>query len=190
MEDIKKLYALYWLKDIYRVSPVGNRKESVAEHCWSSLLLADYFLEKIEDVSFRREKVYDLLIYHDLIELETWDIPIHDSKHGKYKKENEMIALPDLIKKIPRKIKNKFEKLHYEFEENSTLEAKFANAVDKLDAMIQCLYDKELFVENNYTEGTLRKKKQKYMEVFPEIEEMYETLIDYYSVNWYLEEGN
>ena len=44
MEEIHKLRKIYALKDVARDAQVGNRKESSAEHTWSTLMLADYFL--------------------------------------------------------------------------------------------------------------------------------------------------
>jgi hypothetical protein len=48
-----------------------------------------------------------------------------------------MIKISD---EIPTQLKEKYISLFHEFEEKISLEARFANAVEKLDAEIQCIY--------------------------------------------------
>ena len=48
MEELKQLSHLYNLKQVHRQTSAGNRKESVADHVYSSLILALYFLNKIK----------------------------------------------------------------------------------------------------------------------------------------------
>jgi putative hydrolases of HD superfamily len=70
MEIIKRLNKIYELKSVYRFTSVDDRKESVAEHSWSSLILADYFMTTM-DIELDKIKVYELIMYHDLAEIET-----------------------------------------------------------------------------------------------------------------------
>lgn len=72
MDELQRIRKLYKLKSVYRDSSVGNRKESSAEHSWSCLMLADYFIEKM-NLKIDRIKVYELLMYHDLVEIEAGD---------------------------------------------------------------------------------------------------------------------
>lgn len=80
METINKLRKFYHLKNVDRDAVVGKRKESSAEHSWSTLILADYFLNIMNDKSLNRLKVYELLLYHDIVEIESGDIPIHHTE--------------------------------------------------------------------------------------------------------------
>jgi len=91
MTDLKKLRKFYELKNIQRTNSVGNRKESPAEHSWSSLILADYFLTR-SNMKLDRLKVYELLMYHDVVEIECGDICISKEKERENKKENEKQA--------------------------------------------------------------------------------------------------
>ena len=61
MEDLQKLRKLYHLKNVERANTVKDRKESSAEHSWSCLILADYFLTKMQNHHLDRLKVYELL---------------------------------------------------------------------------------------------------------------------------------
>lgn len=69
MEDYKKVLVLYQLKAVYRACDVDDRKESSAEHSWGCMILADYFLSKMK-LKLDRTKVMDILLYHDLVEVE------------------------------------------------------------------------------------------------------------------------
>ncbi|MDO8656853.1 MAG: hypothetical protein Q7K45_06455 [Nanoarchaeota archaeon] len=46
--NIHQLRKFYELKNVERTAKVGSRKESPAEHTWSALILADYFLSTME----------------------------------------------------------------------------------------------------------------------------------------------
>lgn len=58
MEDIHKLRVFNRLKTVYRRNSVGNRKESSAEHSWSCLILADFFLSSEFFIS-QKSKFFD-----------------------------------------------------------------------------------------------------------------------------------
>jgi hypothetical protein len=82
-----------------------NRKETTAEHIYSSQKLADYFIFSIKEFSsLDRLKVYDLLLYHDDIEIETEDTCISDSIKRKTKDDEEISSLPILSSKYPTHI--------------------------------------------------------------------------------------
>lgn len=188
-EEIKKIWELYWLKDIYRSCRIWNRKESVAEHCWSAMLLVEYFIWKISK-KVDKKRVFELLIYHDVIEIETWDVPIHELENHKSKRDKELASMKKLLEKFPNNIKDSYLSLHEEYEMNETIESKFAHAIDKLDPLIHCLYDKDMFHKYEYTEEIIRNNKQKHMEEFPEILDIYEQILKYMRENWYFLNSN
>ena len=138
MESINQLRKLYRLKHIERMNTVLNRKESSAEHSWSCMILADYFLNLMEgrkkkgkSMIIDRLKVYELLMYHDVIEIEAGDVPIHHVKERENKKEKEQKAFAIIKEDFPEALKEKFAKLFQEFEEQKTVEARFARAIDR-----------------------------------------------------------
>lgn len=75
MQTILQIKKLYELKHVLRDNHVRNRIESVAEHSRSALILADYFLSTLQ-LDVDRLRVYELLMYHDVVEIETGDIPV------------------------------------------------------------------------------------------------------------------
>lgn len=185
MEEIIKLRKLYGLKRVYRANSVENRKESSAEHSWSCLILADYFLN-ITDIKLNRLKVYELLMYHDVVEIESGDTPMHKSKERENQSEREQKALNKLKNEIPKELKTKFVNLFNEFEENKTKEAKFAWAIDKLDAEIHELDYKEDW--KGWTEKFLRHEKERYFKEFPKLKQAFEKIVIYASENGYFDQ--
>jgi len=75
MKEINAFRILNGLKSAYRLNKVGERRESAAEHSWSCLLLADPFLSSCEE-PLDRLKVYELLLYHDVVEIIVGDSPL------------------------------------------------------------------------------------------------------------------
>ena len=110
MIEINKLRKLYQLKNVERVGRVKERQESPAEHSWSSLILADYVINNFK-IDIDRLKVFELLMYHDVVEIEAGDVAIHHEKERENKREEEEKAFQILKKDFPLALKDKFEQL-------------------------------------------------------------------------------
>ena len=102
MEEIFKLYNLFKLKEIERRGRVRGRQESAAEHVYGCLVLAEYFLPKVQQ-KLDTLKVLRMLVYHDLAEIEAGDTFILDKEKIKTQKEREADAAKILRDKIPQK---------------------------------------------------------------------------------------
>ena len=119
MNELEKLYEFYKLKTIKRETEIENnnrRKESSAEHSWSCLILADYFLEQMSKLKLNKLKIYELLIYHDIVEIETGDTGLHKKEERKSKKEIEKKGAKILSKRLPNILSKRFLKLFNEYE--------------------------------------------------------------------------
>ncbi len=184
-KDFFKIRKLYELKKVYRANSVESRKESSAEHTWSSLMLADFFLNIMKNRNIDRLRVYELLMYHDVVEIEAGDIPIHHEDKRKHKKKNELKALMKLKNEIPEAQAVKLVELFNEFEEKKTIEARFANAIDKIDAQIHELdYKKDW---RGWTEEMLRRfYSAKSFEEFPELSEAFEEIVKFVKKKEYI----
>jgi putative hydrolase of HD superfamily len=182
MEEINSFKILEKLKSVYRYSTVDNRKESVAEHTWASLALADQLLEKT-DSQLDKLKVYDLLLYHDAVEIITGDAPIHPEidSSGKYEAENNGAIL--LSQKLSPETKNKYLDLFNEFQECKTREAKFAKAIDSLEADIHELDYKQDW--QGWTKEYHISKKADLFKDFPFLEEIFKEMVEYLDANGY-----
>ena len=182
MKDINKFRLFNKLKTTYRLNSVEKRKESVAEHGWSSLILADYFMTKY-DLKLDRLKVYELLMYHDVVEIVTGDTPLHPELKTTNKSEKEKEAVILLQKKLPEPLNNKFSKLFLEFEEQKTQESKFVKAIDALDPVIHEMDYKQDW--KGWSEDFLLSKKLKFFEDFPELKKAFLEMLEYFKENNY-----
>lgn len=186
MEEILKFRKIYDLKNINRMCSVKNRKESSAEHSWSCLILADYLLGYLKDYDIDRLKVYELLMYHDVVEIYAGDISILEEKTDLIKKKKcvfEKESADILRNELPEYIADKFFNLFLEFEKGVTVEAKFARLVDALDPMIQEIGHKDDF--KGFSREFLISKKLIFFEDFPELKTVFVKILDYYEREGY-----
>jgi len=144
-KEIKKLIDFYKkaekLKTTTRHSWLSNpkRQESVAEHSWMLGLLAIILSNKL-DKKINLLKVLKMLTIHDLAESITGDIPAHEiskrnTKENKHKTEKK--ALKIILSGLPKPNIKELTNLWEEMEKKETLEAKFAQSLDKLEAVMQ-----------------------------------------------------
>jgi putative hydrolase of HD superfamily len=130
-EGLKRELRHSWLSD--------NRRESVAEHVWSMSLLAMVLFNETE-TEVDQLKVLKMIIIHDLVEIYAGDMPSFEAAKGRQeeKEKLEQEALEKLLKHLTNKSTIKeFRDLWYEFEDKETDEAKFAQACDKAEAIMQ-----------------------------------------------------
>jgi len=133
------------LKDVIRTgwkdwNVKRERRESVAEHIYSTQMLAIAIHSEFEyDLDIK--KIVYMLAIHELEEIIMGDLTMFQiSKEEKRKKGIDAVnkVLGNMLKK--EEITNIIE----EFEERKTGEAKFAYYCDKLECDLQCkLYDEE-----------------------------------------------
>lgn len=185
LQMVNKFRYINKLKTIYRSSSVEDRKESDAEHTFSCIMLADMLIDLVS-VKINKLKVYDLLLYHDLLEIETGDIPLSPLQEEVEYKEDST-CLTKCAQKIPLPLKEKFIKNHNEFIERKTMESKFAKAIDALDPLIHELDYKKDWC--GWSREFLIKKKSKYLEPFPELLELFHYCLDYMDQEGYFSEN-
>lgn len=199
-EDFLKITKLYEMKTVSRATHNKyfcekshsqiSRYETNAEHIYSCLKLADYFLTNEEEFKgLDRLKVYELLMYHDDIEIEVGDVALSDKKGRVEKEQNEIYAIPHLMKKYPIELALKFKHLDKEFRNNFSKEAQFAHAIDKLDPTIQSLNHKEKFgSETGFTKENMIKWQRKTFEFSPTLLLYFDTLLNYIEELGYYED--
>lgn len=176
MTQIQKFRLFNKLKTVTRLNSVDGRKESPAEHSWSSLLLADFFLSQC-DYGLDRLKVYELILYHDVIEIEVGDTPLHPNMHTKPTQAELADARVQLVKDLPEPLNTKFDSIFSEFSAQQTKEAQFVKAIDALDPLVHELDYKADW--KGWSAEFLREKKLSYLEPFPEMKEVFLELLAY-----------
>ena len=134
-----------------------ERRETTAEHVYSCLRLADYFLTtEPEFIDLDKLKVYEILLYHDDIEIITRDIGISQRKSRINKENQELEALPILYKKIPLELNKKLIMLDNEYREKHTQTSKFASGIDKMDALVHEIQYPNDWSPKGFNERTVR----------------------------------
>ncbi|MFP4402448.1 MAG: HD domain-containing protein [Candidatus Nanoarchaeia archaeon] len=158
-----------------------SRNETNAEHVYSCLKLADYFLTQEEEFrDLDRLKVYELLMYHDDIEIQVGDMTLSNRQGRLEKEQREIESIPILMKKYPFQLAQKFEQLDKEFRYFKSKESQFAHAIDKLDPTIQSLKYKEIFGnKTGFTKENMILWQQSAFEFSPTLMRYYYQLLDY-----------
>ena len=134
-----------------------DRQESVAEHTWSTSLLAMILFDEIS-IKVDQLHVLKMIIIHDLAEAVVGDVPAFEvSKRQDNKLENEERAIREILSSLDnKKIADEIVALWEEFEERKTPEAMLAKACDKFDVLLQHLntdiktWDKGDYKQNPY----------------------------------------
>lgn len=121
------------LKQVIRRSYLvdASRLENSAEHSWHLALLALVLHEHAnEGVSLMR--VLQMVVIHDLVEIDCGDTYLFDDAAQVGKVEREERAAARLFGLLPADQAAEFYALWQEFEARETADARFANALDRL----------------------------------------------------------
>ncbi|MGJ8671553.1 HD domain-containing protein [Rubritalea sp.] len=162
-QRIDFIKAIDSLKEVQRKTCLfsESRYENSAEHSWAvatfALTLADYAPEG-SDIN----RVIHMLLLHDIVEVDAGDTLCYDEIGNADKAEREQTAADRLFGLLPTDTALHFRTLWDEFETEETLEAKFANALDR---MIPVLHNLETggraWKENSVTFDQVISKNQK-----------------------------
>lgn len=109
--------------------------ESIADHCFGVVLLT-HMLAGLLGVKINREKAVAIAIVHELGESRVGDIPYTALKYFPEKSKIETQAVKDILEPLGEQIAAENLSLFREFEDGSSVEARFVRAVDKLDMLI------------------------------------------------------
>jgi len=130
-EDLKRELRHSWLSD--------GRQESVAEHTWRVCLMA-ILLEPELCHKIDGSRTLRMIVVHDIVEIFAGDVPIFSASTPELKeqkRQKELEALQKIIAILPESTGEMLGALWHEFEDNLSVEAQFAHALDKLEAQIQ-----------------------------------------------------
>jgi putative hydrolase of HD superfamily len=128
------------LKTVLRQTPIGDssRQENTAEHSWhlalAAIVLAEHANEAV-DVA----KVVEMLLIHDLVEIDAGDTFVYNTMDAAGRAEQEAreeLAAERIFALLPPEQGAYFRALWDEFESKGSAEARFAKAVDRLQPML------------------------------------------------------
>lgn len=126
----------------------ASRQENDAEHSWHLALMALVLGEYANTQDLDILRVIRMVLVHDLVEIDAGDTYCYDSAGYTDKAERETAAADRLFNLLPPDQAGAFRALWDEFEAGKTAEARFANALDRLQPLMH----------NAFTKGRMWKK--------------------------------
>ena len=131
------------LKHVQRRSYLadGSRVENSAEHSWHLALMALVLAEHANE-EINAYRVMQMVVVHDLVEIDAGDTYLYDEDGQSDKAEREAAAADRLFGLLPADQAAELLALWQEFEARETGDARFANSLDRLMPLL-----------HNYTSG-------------------------------------
>jgi 5'-deoxynucleotidase YfbR-like HD superfamily hydrolase len=126
------------LKAIIRRTPLtdSSRLENSAEHSWH-LAVAALALREHAPADLDLARVLELVAIHDLVEIDAGDTFAYDLAAHATKAEREQAAADRIFGLLPPDQGGRLHELWEEFEAGCTPESRYANALDRLQALLQ-----------------------------------------------------
>ncbi|GHO57102.1 HD domain-containing protein [Ktedonobacter robiniae] len=165
-------------KTIYRLSYIGeqSRHENDAEHTWHMAMFA-LLLHQELSIEIDIEHTLKLILTHDLVEIYAGDTPAYDAVGHLDKEKREEQAAQPLFAQLPEDMHIQIYGWWREFEEGRTPEARYAHAVDKLQAFAQNVFAQgRTWHENGVTAEKSRAYNRSAREFDPALTQAFELL--------------
>ncbi|HEY0995256.1 MAG TPA: HD domain-containing protein [Gemmatimonadaceae bacterium] len=126
------------LKGVLRRTALGDRsrRENSAEHSWHLAVMALALAEHAPPGTDVGHAV-ELLVVHDLVEIDAGDTFAFDVAGYADKEAREQAAASRIFGLLPPDVAARFRAWWDEFEAGATPEARFANALDRFQALVQ-----------------------------------------------------
>lgn len=154
------------------------RRENDAEHSFSlaiaAAVLAEYSNEPV-DVA----KVMKMVLVHDAVEIYAGDTYCYDDEGAKTKEAREKAAAEKIFGTLPEEQAAEYRALWDEFERNDTSEARFSNAMDRIQPLL-LNYSREGYSwkEHGVNSSQVRKRFDKVKDGSEELGRMVDDLLD------------
>ncbi len=132
------------LKSVLRATTLcdGSRCENSGEHSWHLALYAMVLADQAGP-GVHIDRVIRMLLLHDLVEIDTGDVPIHSAggqAHGSAAVlAAERAAADRLFGLLPADLRDDLRALWEEFEASETPDALFAKSLDRVQPVMQNL---------------------------------------------------
>ena len=136
-EQIEFLLEMDRMKNIWRQTLVlhEDRQENDAEHAWHLAMLA-LILHEYANEPVDLKTVLATVLIHDVVEIDAGDTFAYDAAGNATKAAREQKAADRLYGLLPEEQGKWLRKLWDDFEAQSTPEARFANALDRIQPLM------------------------------------------------------
>jgi len=168
------------LKSVLRRNSVtdGSRRENSGEHSWHLALMAIVLAPHARtpvDVS----RVVEMLLVHDLVEIDAGDTFVYDAAARALQEEVERRAADRLFALIPGEAGERLRARWDEFEASATPEARFAHSVDRIAPLLLNHANRgELWADLGITADRVRAYNAHIADGAPDLWAAAQTLID------------
>lgn len=125
------------LKQVFRQTllPGDHRRENDAEHSWHlslmAIVLVEYAAAEVDLL-----KVLEMLLIHDIVEIDAGDTFAYDVAGNADKAQREQRAADRLFGLLPADQAQAYRALWDEFEQRQSAEARYAAALDRLQPLL------------------------------------------------------
>jgi len=185
LSEIKRLRYLFDIKRVMRYNSTRDHSvhsESVAEHVYGVLILAKYFLP-LEDPEQKMDwkKIFDIILFHDVVEIETGDTLFH--KKNPDHSQREDVAIEKVKENVPESMQNAIRELFLDYKNKKSPEAQFAFAVDKLEPLLE-LFDEvniKSYKRLKVTKEVSRKPKDVAVKDYPVMKKFLDVWMEYFA---------
>jgi putative hydrolase of HD superfamily len=125
------------LKNVLRQTPLmdNSRRENSAEHSWHLAVMA-LTLGEYAEAGTDLTHVVKMVLIHDIVEIDAGDTFAYDTQGYTDKAEREEQAAARIFGLLPDAQRDELLTLWHEFEAVATPEARFANALDRLEPLL------------------------------------------------------
>lgn len=126
------------LKHVFRKTLLmdGSRFENDAEHSWHLALMAVLLREYANAPELNLARVVEMVLVHDLVEIDAGDTYCYDDAGNANKAERERLAADRIFGLLPADHAQRLQAIWEEFEERRTAEARFAAALDRIQPLM------------------------------------------------------
>lgn len=137
MKDLEFALLLEEMKKIYRQTKIigEDRRENDAEHTFHVATMSLFMQEKSK-LSVDINRVIKMLLVHDLVEIFAGDTFAYSENGHIGKLDREKESMEKLKSYLSEANANMLESLWLEFEAKETNEAKYANAMDRIQPIL------------------------------------------------------
>lgn len=153
-KDLQFVIEIEKMKKTFRMTKVIglDRRENDAEHSYHISIMA-LILKKYAKSDIDVNKVIQMLLIHDLVEIYAGDTFAYDEKANLDKTKRELDAMRKIKDQLSFDTSNLIESLWLEFEKRESKESKFANAMDRLQPILSNIHAKNggTWKENSVT---------------------------------------
>jgi putative hydrolase of HD superfamily len=120
-----------------RTITIGEgRNENSAEHSWHASVMALVLAEHAADRALDLRRTMEMMLVHDLVEIDAGDTYCYDTEGARDKLERETRAAERIFNLLPPDQAAEVRALWDEFEAGRSAESRFANALDRLEALL------------------------------------------------------